>query len=171
MIKQCTAALLAVAAALTAAVTWAAREEHTFEVSLTIPSRPFYIIPAQPDWIHRPQVLAWQHATDSLGNLEKSFDMRHDSSAIEARLAIEPFIDTGTTGEVIELRVTFNDVVLSSHIIPQQVLSEEEAAVGKRVLLKIEPIKPPGGYRPGHYSGNVVLLFNASAPDGNDADA
>lgn len=170
MIKQCTAALLAVAAALTAAVTWAAREEHTFEVSLTIPSRPFYIIPAQPDWIHRPQVLAWQHATDSLGNLEKSFDIRHDSSAIEARLATEPFLDTGTTGEVIELRVTFNDVVLSS-IIPQQVLSEEEAAVGKRVLLKIEPIKPPGGYRPGHYSGNVVLLFNASAPDGNDADA
>lgn len=171
MIKQCTVALLAGATALTAAVTWAAREEHTFEVSLNIPSRPFYVIPVEPDWIHRPQLLAWHHATDSLGKLEKYFDMRHDSSAIEARLATDPLIDTGRPGELIELRVTFNDVTLSSHITPQQVLSKEEAAVGKRVLLKIEPIKPPGGYRPGEYSGNVVLFFNASAPNGNDADA
>jgi len=166
MIKQCTAAVLVVATALTGAVAWAAREEHTFEVSLTIPSRPFYIIPAEPGWIHRQQVLPWQHATDTLGNLEQYFDVRHDSSAIEARLATEPVMDTGRQGELIELRVTFNDVVLSSHITPQQVLSKEEAAAGKRVLLRIDPIKPPGGYRPGSYSGNVVLLFNAPAPAG-----
>ncbi|MED7667244.1 fimbrial assembly protein [Pseudomonas moraviensis subsp. stanleyae] len=165
MIKQCIVSALMVATALTATLAWAAREEHTFEVSLTIPSRPFYIIPADPDWIHRPQVLAWNPVTESLGNLEKYFDVRHDSSAIDARLAFEPFLDTGESGEVIDLRVTFNGVELSSHITPRQVVSQEEAAAGKRALLKIEPIKPSSGFRSGQYSGNVVLLFSASAPE------
>jgi len=164
MIKQSIAGALLAATALTGAGAWAAREEHTFEVSLTIPSRPFYIIPAEPDWIHRPQRLAWDYPRATLGGLEKNFDVRHDSSAIEARLGSEPFLENGRPGEIIELQVTFNGVELSSHVIPRQVLSQEEAATGKRVALKIEPIEPAGGYRSGDYNGNVVLLLNARAP-------
>ncbi|AZZ78078.1 fimbrial assembly protein [Pseudomonas sp. RU47] len=166
MIKQCTVAALMVATGLTGALAWAAREEHTFEVSLTIPSRPFYVIPAEPDWIHRPQQLFWDYPKATLGSLEKNFDVRHDSSAIDARLLFEPYLENGRPNEVIMLRVTFNDVVLSSHIVPQQVVSKEEAAGGKRVALKIEPIEPQGGYRSGDYSGNVLLMFSAAAPAG-----
>lgn len=164
MIKQCTAAALLAVTALAGAGAWAAREEHTFEVSLSIPSRPFYIIPAEPDWIHRPQRLEWDYPRSTLNGLMRNFDVRHDSSAIEARLDFEPYLENGRPGEVIDLRVSFNDVELSSHIIARQVLSEEEAAGGKRVALKIDPIEPAGGYRSGDYHGTVVLLFNARAP-------
>jgi hypothetical protein len=44
------------------------------------------------------------------------------------------------------------------------VVSAAEAAAGTRVLLEIAPVMPPGGYRPGDYDGNVLLLFNARAP-------
>ncbi|UST68273.1 CS1 type fimbrial major subunit [Pseudomonas moraviensis] len=164
MIKQCTAAALLAATALSCVGAWAAREEHTFEVSLTIPSRPFYIIPAEPDWIHRPQRLEWDYQRSTLSGLMRNFDVHHDSSAIEARLAYDSYLENGRPGEVIDLRVSFNDVELSSHVTPRQVLSEEEAAGGKRVALKIDPIEPEGGYRSGDYYGNVVLMFNARAP-------
>jgi hypothetical protein len=164
MIKQCIAAVLLAATALASAAAWGAREEHTFEVSLTIPSRPFYIIPAEPDWIHRPQRLEWDYPRSTLNGLQRNFDVRHDSSAIEARLAFDAFLENGRPGGVIELRVFFNDVELSSHITPRQVLSEEEAAGGKRVALRIDPIEPMDGYRSGDYHGNVVLMFYASAP-------
>lgn len=162
MIKQCTAVALMAMTGLTATASWAARETHIFEVSLDIPARPFYIIPAEPDWIHRAQQLEWNYSDSTLSGLRKNFDVRHDSSAIEARLESIPYLFNGTPGGVINLRVLFNGVSLNTQA--RQVLSKEEAAAGKRVLLEIEPIKPPTGYLPGDYSGNVVLLFNARAP-------
>src|SRR5687768_14008728 len=95
MIKQSTALVLLAAASLSGSEAWGAREEHTFEVSLTIPSRPFYVIPAEPDWIHRPQQLFWDYPKATLGSLEKNFDARHDSSAIDARLLLDPFLENG----------------------------------------------------------------------------
>ncbi|MFJ2536747.1 MULTISPECIES: CS1 type fimbrial major subunit [unclassified Pseudomonas] len=169
MIKQYTAAALMATVALADSTAWAAREIRTFEVSLTIPSRAFYIIPAEPDWIHRPQRLAWDYPSSTLGSLQKNFDVRHDNSAIEARLEAIPYLSNGRPGEEIGLRVTFNGVELSAQVTPQQVLSQEEAAAGKRVALVIDPVEPAGGYRAGDYSGNVLLLFNARAP-GAQAD-
>ncbi|QXI16832.1 CS1 type fimbrial major subunit [Pseudomonas hamedanensis] len=165
MIKQCTVVALMAVAALTASAAWAAREEHTFEVSLTIPSRPFYVIPAEPDWIHRAQRLNWDYPTSTLSSVQKNFDVRHDSSAIEARLEAEPYLSNGRPEDDISLRVTFNGVELSAAMTPRQVLTREEAAAGKRVMLEIAPIKPAAGYRQGDYAGNVLLLFNAQTPD------
>ncbi|MNY63144.1 hypothetical protein D3C86_2000630 [compost metagenome] len=62
------------------------------------------------------------------------------------------------------MRVSFNGVELSHDTSPREVLSVAEAAVGKRVMLEIAPVQPEGGYRPGDYSGNVLLLFSARAP-------
>jgi hypothetical protein len=62
------------------------------------------------------------------------------------------------------LRVSFNGVELSPDLSSRLVVSAAEAAAGTRVLLEIAPVKPPGGYRPGDYDGNVLLLFNARAP-------
>ncbi|MCP1472495.1 hypothetical protein ABIA54_003422 [Pseudomonas sp. EB276 TE3739] len=164
MIKQCTVAALIAAAALTSDAAWAAREEHIFEVTLNVPSRPFYIIPAEPDWIHRPQRLDWNHSTSSLSSVRKYFDVRHDTSAIEARLESEPYLSNGRPADDIRLRVTFNKVELSAEMAPREVVSQAEAAAGARVLLQIDPIKPEAGYRPGDYAGNVLLLFSARAP-------
>jgi len=164
MIKQCIAAVLLAATALASAAAWGAREEHTFEVSLTIPSRPFYIIPAEPDWIHRPQRLEWDYPRSTLNGLQRNFDVRHDSSAIEARLEAAPFLSNGRPSDDIALRVSFNGVELSPEMTPRQVVSAAEAKTGSRVLLQIDPVKPEGGYKPGDYSGNVLMLFSAKAP-------
>ncbi|RON78329.1 CS1 type fimbrial major subunit [Pseudomonas fluorescens] len=164
MIKQCTVVALIAAAALSCDAAWAAREEHTFEVTLNVPSRPFYIIPAEPDWIHRPQRLDWNHPTSSLSSVRKYFDVRHDTSAIEARLETDAYLSNGRPTDDIRLRVTFNEVELSAEMTPRLVVSQAEAAVGTRVLLQIDPIRPEGGYRPGDYAGNVLLLFSARAP-------
>lgn len=164
MNKQCAVAALMAFTALMTVPTWAAREELNFEVTLTIPSRPFYIIPAEPDWIHRPQRLNWDYPTSTMGGLRKYFDVRHDTSAIEARLESAPYLSNGRPGEEIALRVSFNSVELSPDIRPREVVTQAEAAVGTRVLLEIQPVKPSGGYKPGDYDGNVLLLFNARAP-------
>ncbi|MGY1889394.1 fimbrial assembly protein [Pseudomonas sp. SDT291_1_S447] len=164
MIKQCTVVALIAAATLTSDAAWAAREEHTFEVTLNVPSRAFYIIPAEPDWIHRPQQLHWNHPTSSLSSVRKYFDVRHDTGAIEARLESAPYLSNGRPADDIRLRVTFNEVELSAEMAPRQVVSQAEAAAGSRVLLQIDPIRPEGGYRAGDYAGNVLLLFSARAP-------
>lgn len=157
-------AALTVFTALMSVPGWGAREELNFEVFLTIPSRAFYVIPAEPDWIHRPQRLLWDYSTSSLRGLRKSFDVRHDSSAIEARLERTASMSNGRPGEEILLHVKFNGVVLGADIRPREVLTQAEAAAGKRVLLEIDPIKPLGGFKPGDYDGTVMLLFNARAP-------
>ncbi|WP_323873472.1 hypothetical protein [Pseudomonas sp. MCal1] len=90
--------------------------------------------------------------------------MRHDTSAIEARLESAPYLSTGRPGENIDLRVRFNNVELSAAPAYRQVLSKEEAAIGKRVPLEIDPIMPAGGYKAGDYFGNVLVVFNARAP-------
>ncbi|MEO3725038.1 CS1 type fimbrial major subunit [Pseudomonas syringae] len=164
MNKQCAAAALMAFTALMSVPGWAAREELNFEVSLTIPNRAFYVIPAESDWIHRPQRLLWDHNTSTLRGLRKSFDLRHDSSAIEARLESTGRLSNGRLGEEILLHVKFNGVVLGADVRPREVLSQAEAAVGKRVLLEIDPIEPLGGFKPGDYDGTVMLLFNAKAP-------
>jgi hypothetical protein len=164
MNKHCAVVALMAITALISDTTWGAREEQTFEVSLTIPSRPFYIIPAEPDWIHRPQRLEWDYPASALSGVRKFFDVRHDTSAIEARLDRAPYLSNGKSSDDIPLRVRFNDVELSPDVSPRQVVTQAEAAAGIRVLLEIQPVKPVGGYKPGDYDGSVLLLFNAKAP-------
>lgn len=164
MIKQCAAVTLTAMTVLMCSSTWAAREEHTFEVSVIIPKLAFYVIPAEPDWIHQQQRLNWNLSNSTLSSVRKRFDVRHDSSAIEARLEAAPFLSNGRPGDDIALRVSFNGVELSPDVTPRQVVSAADAMTGSRVLLQIDPVKPEGGYKPGDYSGNVLMLFSAKAP-------
>jgi hypothetical protein len=164
MNKQCAFVALMAITGLMSEASWGAREEHTFEVSVIVPSRSFYIIPSDPGWIHQAQRLNWNYTTSTMGGLRKYFDVRHDTSAIEARLDSSPYLSNGKPGEEIALRVSFNTVQLSADAQPRQVVTQAEAAIGTRVLLDIQPVKPPGGYKPGDYDGNVLLLFNAKAP-------
>ena len=163
MIKPSLMTLCAGALTLFSAESFAAREEHRFEVSVDIPTLGFYVIPAETDWIHRAQILPWNISTKSLGGMRKHFDLRHDTSAIEARLENAAFLSNGREEQNIYLRVSFADTVLT-HETPRQVVSAEQARAGGRYALEIQPITPAGGYKPGNYYGNVHLIFNAAAP-------
>jgi hypothetical protein len=163
MIKPSLMTLCAGVLTLFSAESFAAREEHRFEVSVDIPTLGFYVIPAETDWIHRAQILPWNISTKSLGGMRKHFDLRHDTSAIEARLENVAYLSNGREEQNIYLRVSFADTVLT-HETPRQVVSAEQARAGGRYALEIQPITPAGGYKPGSYYGNVHLIFNAAAP-------
>ncbi|MFJ3007844.1 CS1 type fimbrial major subunit [Pseudomonas fluorescens] len=163
MIKQSFMAVSAGLLTLFSSTLFAAREEHRFEVSVDIPTLGFYVIPAETDWIHRAQILPWNVSSKSLGGLRKHFDVRHDTSAIEARLDSQAYLSNGRPEQNIYLRVSFADTELS-HESPRQVVSAEQARAGGRYVLEIQPIAPAGGYKPGSYYGNVQLIFNAAAP-------
>lgn len=153
--------------ALTSAWAFAAREELEFFVSIDIPTANFYVIPSEPDWIHREQRLPWNVNTSTLGGLRRNFDVKHDSSAIEARLESFPYLTNGRDSrDNINLQVTFNGKELSNHPVPTQVVTAEEAMAGARVRLEIQPREQGGGYKPGDYYGTVNIIFNVATPGG-----
>ncbi|MGF6088133.1 CS1 type fimbrial major subunit [Pseudomonas sp. 18173] len=165
MIKQSAIALcMGALTLLVSASTFAAREEHTFEVSVDIPTLGFYVIPAESDWIHQEQTLPWNLNTSTLDGLRKNFDVRHDTSAIEARLESEPYLSNGREEQNIYLRVTFNGQELSHEPQPRQLVPADQAMSGGRFPLEIRPLPPAGGYKPGNYYANVLLVFSAAAP-------
>ena len=163
MIKQSTLFVWSVMA-LMSAQAFAAREEHTFEVSVDIPTLGFYVIPAESNWIHLQQTLPWNINTSTLGGLRKNFDVKHDTSAIEARLEAEPYLSNGRAEQNIYLRVSFNGRELNHDPQPREVVSAAEAMAGGRYALEIVPRVPVGGYQSGTYYGSVNLIFNAAAP-------
>ncbi|MGF6198694.1 CS1 type fimbrial major subunit [Pseudomonas laurylsulfatiphila] len=164
MIKLSAIALWTGIAALTSSLAFAAREEHRFEVTVDIPTLGFYVIPTESDWIHREQILQWNIHTSSLEGLRKNFDVKHDTSAIHARLESEPYMSNGRDEQNIYLRVSFNGQELSHEPLPRQVVSAEQAVAGGRFPLEIQPKVPAGGYKPGNYYGSVQLIFSAAAP-------
>lgn len=164
MIKQSAIALCLGALTLMSSLAFAAREEHTFEVSVDIPSLGFYVIPSEMNWIHIEQTLPWNLQTKTLGGLRKNFDVKHDTSAIYARLESEPYLSNGRDEQNIYLRVSFNGKQLSPDTQSREVLSAAQAVAGGRFPLEIQPTTPVGGYKPGTYHGNVQLIFNAAAP-------
>jgi hypothetical protein len=164
MIKQSAIASWLGVMTLMSSAAFAAREERTFEVSVDIPTLGFYVIPSEMNWIHLQQALPWNVNTKTLGGLRKNFDVKHDTSAIEARLEIAPYLSNGRDDQNIHLQVSFNGVDLSHDPRPRQVVSVEQAVAGGRFPLEIQPKAPVGGYKPGTYHGNVQLIFNAAAP-------
>lgn len=143
---------------------FAAREVHHFDVFVTIPSQAFYVIPADPGWIHREQQLPWNLATSTLGGLRKYFDVKNEAGSIEARLEGRPYLSNGRDVDDIGLRVLFNGKLLNE-LASSEVVPMSEAAPGKRVLLEIVPMPPVDGvYKPGSYFGSVNLIFNAVLP-------
>lgn len=164
MIKQSAITLWMGVMALISDPVFGAREEHTFEVLVDIPTLGFYVIPSETNWIHLEQTLPWNIHTGTMGGLRKNFDVKHDTSAIEARLEAEPYLFNGRDDQNIYLRVSFNGKELSHDPQPQEVVSAAQARAGGRFPLEIQPKVPVGGYKPGHYYGSVRLIFTVAAP-------
>ncbi|MHC8331545.1 CS1 type fimbrial major subunit [Pseudomonas sp. LB3P25] len=164
MFKKLTFVFVSAIAVWTSTPVFAAREEHRFDVFVTIPTLAFYVIPADPGWIHREQQLPWNLTASTLGGLRKYFDVKNEAGSIEARLEGRPYLSNGTEAHDIGLRVMFNGKLLSEQE-NSEVVSLTDAAVGKRVLLEIVPMPPVDGvYKPGNYFGSVNMIFNAVMP-------
>ena len=139
---------------------WGAIERETFEVSVVIPTRSFYVHPVQTGWIHLEQRLPYNSITGELGALSKHYRVSNTNGAVGARLAEPAYLSNGH--ERIDLRVVFHNVQLNLQT--QQVATASEAGGWLQVDLDISAIKPDGGYRPGQYHGTVNIVFEALAP-------
>lgn len=137
-------------------------ERETFEVSVSIPTAEFYVIPSEPDWIHQEQVMPWNPVSGRFSPLRKSFDVKNVNGAISARISAEPYLSNGYVSDNIPLVVTFNRKRLS--VVADEVVSELDGRLGRRVGLEVAAVEPPDGYKPGSYYGSVHMIFEALAP-------
>lgn len=138
----------------------AAREEAVFQVSVKVPTSDFYVLPVNPGFLEREQVMSYNPVSETLTPLREHFDVKNVLGAVDAYLAYEPALFNGTDN--IALKVTFNQQVLG--LSAQRVVEDSEAKNGKRVLLEIAALKPDTGYPPGQYFGNVQIIFDALRP-------
>ena len=162
MFKKLMTLISMVALTLGSVYAYALVERETFEVSVTIPTAEFYVLPVDPDWIGREQKLSWDLTSQELSSLRKQFDVKNSNGEITARLSEEPYLSNGRDVDNIALDVQFNRVKLTVHDAP--VISETDGKTGKRVELVIAAVKPDDGYKPGEYYGSVHMIFEASAP-------
>ena len=160
MFKQLTVWAGLVATLFIGAPVQAFQERQSFDVSVTIPIHEAYVLPSEPDWMAQDQLLAWDLATSRLGRLRKNFDVKNINGGVAARLGDVPYLLSGR--DRIDLRVLFNRVPLT--LDSTQILSADEAGMGRRVELEIAPIEPQGGYQGGSYYGTVHLMFDFLAP-------
>ena len=79
MIKAIKAATSALVLTLASTSAFAIRFSESFDVSVTLPTSAFHVIPADPDWIHREQRLHWNPMTSSLSVLRKQFDVKNET--------------------------------------------------------------------------------------------
>lgn len=140
---------------------WGIQERYSFDVSVTIPVPEAYVLPSEPDWMGREQVLAWDLAKSRLGNLRKHFDVKNINGGVSARLGEVPYLSNNGQGRI-DLQVLFNRVPLT--LDSTQVVTAQMAQVGTRAELEISPIEPSGGYSGGEYYGTVHLVFDFLAP-------
>lgn len=138
----------------------AAVEREIFEVSVTIPTAEFYVLPVDPQFVQTEQTMAYNPVSSELAPLRAPFEVKNVGGAIGARLEQEPFLYNGSRR--IDLRVKFNSVELG--LDRTEVVPGVDARPGKRVFLEIAAIKPDDDYRPGRYYGTVHMVFDAVAP-------
>jgi hypothetical protein len=137
-------------------------ERETFEVSVTIPTAEFYVIPSEPDWIHQEQSLHFNPVSGRLTPLRKNFDVKNANGGISARISTEPYLSNGRDSDNIPLIVMFNRKRLTVN--SEEVVSELNGRLGERVGLEVAAMEVPDGYKPGSYYGSVHMIFEALAP-------
>lgn len=139
----------------------AAREEAVFHVSVKVPTSDFFVLPLNPGFLEREQVMHYNLVTGRLSPLRETFEVKNALGGINARLGFAPVLSNGA--ESIALDVSFNGHRLD--VVDTLVVPEAEAKVGKRVPLVIaaQP-RPDEGYLPGQYYGSVQIIFDALRP-------
>ncbi|KQZ82722.1 CS1 type fimbrial major subunit [Pseudomonas sp. Root562] len=159
---KATRVTLSLALLVSSGAAQAITERETFEVAVTIPTAEFYVLPSESDWIHQEQPLHFNPVTGQLASLRKNFDVKNTNGGISARLNAEPYLSNGRPIDNIPLIVTFNQKRLT--LDAEQVISELDGRLGKRVRLEVAAADMPDGYKPGDYFGSVHMIFEALAP-------
>ena len=158
MLRKLVMTTVLVMASALGPVALAARFVEQFEVSVTIPTATFYVLPVDPQLLEREQRLNWNPVTSTLSPLRANFDVKNINGGISARLSERAYLSNGQ--DEIDLNVVFNKVPLT--LDSQPVV--DDARPGRRVMLEIAALQGPDGFKAGEYHGTVHMIFEAMSP-------
>ncbi|WP_395606895.1 CS1 type fimbrial major subunit [Pseudomonas sp. B22129] len=142
---------------------FAAVERKRFDLSVSIPTVDFHVLPVNPQVLTHEQVLEWDVRRNDLRPLVADFDVKNSAGAISAYLDSAPTMSNGSATFSLNVRFNGVDLLVQRNNI-RTVVTEPAARIGARVPLEIQPVRPANGYEAGTYYGNVRMIFDAVAP-------
>lgn len=160
-IKTTLAAAVISCSALTGAAHAADSQSYTINLSATVPSDTFQVIPVDAGWIDQTQDMGYDIASSKLQVFEKQFQYKNTSGAIQATLTGnlntdgKPQLSNGS--DTIPLAVSFNNTQLSKTA--TEVVSESAAKAGGRTTLKITQDDDAALTVNGMFTGSVAMIF------------
>lgn len=160
-IKTTLAAAVISCSALTGAANAAESQSYTINLSATVPSDSFQVIPVDTGWINQTQDMGYDIASSKLQVFEKQFQYKNTSGAIQATLTGnlnsdgKPQLSNGS--DTIPLAVSFNNTILSKTA--TEVVSESDAKAGGRTTLKITQDEDAALKVNGMFTGSVAMIF------------
>lgn len=139
----------------------ATTQDYTINLSASIPSDTFQVLPVEAGWIDQTQDMGYDIATRKLKVFEKQFQYKNTAGGIQATLTGnlsadgKPQLSNGT--DVIPLSVTFNNVAISKTA--ATVVQSDDAKVGGRTTLKIAQLDEKALSVNGLFTGSVSVIF------------
>lgn len=135
-------------------------QRYTIELSATIPTEAFQVVPVESGWISQTQEMAYDLGTSKLQDFSKQFQYKNTSGAIQATLNNvdsngDPILSNGI--DTIPLAVSFNGVALSNKA--TTVVSAEQAKTGGRTNLRIAQKTDKALTVTGSFTGQVAMVF------------
>ncbi|WP_276551441.1 CS1 type fimbrial major subunit [Erwinia mallotivora] len=136
-------------------------QSYTINLTATIPSDSFQVIPVDSGWINQTQDMGYDIATSKLQVFEKQFQYKNTAGAIQATLTGnlnsdgQPQLSNGK--DVIPLAVSFNNVALSTTA--ATVVASDAARAGGRTALRISQADDDALSVNGSFTGSVAMIF------------
>lgn len=129
---------------------------HTIQLSATVPSQDFMVVPVDQAATTAVQTLAYNAGTNTFDQYVTQFTVKATTSAVKAKLAGAASLYSGTNP--MALMVKFNNVVLGTDAL--EVVTKDVAGMGKNFPLSIAVTQddPPAGT----YSGSVSVIFEST---------
>lgn len=160
-IKTSISAAIFACAAMTGAANAADSQSYTINLSATVPSDSFQVLPVDAGWIDQTQDMGYDIASSKLQVFEKQFQYKNTAGAIQATLTGnlnsegKPQLSNGT--DVIPLAVTFNNMPVTKTA--SEVVSATAAKAGGRTALKIMQADDDALTVNGMFTGSVAMIF------------
>lgn len=169
--KSLAVALLSCAAFGGSVAQAADAQSYTINLTATVPSDSFQVIPVDTGWIDQTQDMGYDIATSKLQVFEKQFQYKNTAGGIQATLTGnlnsdgKAQLSNGTNA--IPLAVSFNNIALSKTA--TTVVTSDAAKVGGRTALKISQDDDKALTVNGSFTGSVAMIFeplvDAPSPD------
>jgi hypothetical protein len=141
-------------------------QSYTINLTASIPSDSFHVIPVDSGWIDQTQDMGYDIATSKLKMFEKSFQYKNTAGGIQATLIGNlntdgnPQLSNGT--DVIPLTVSFNNIALSKTA--TTVVEATAANAGGRTELRVSQADDQALTVNGSFTGSVSMIFEPEVP-------